>query len=182
MSRHSSSRYLIFLAASLTLILSGCGDRITIEKAQQIIVAAKKYPIKKTGTVIINPQPGTGMAISKDEMPAYIKMMANKLMVMNIVGLKNGVELYDVKLTDEGKKYVLEEKTAGDKTVLTVLLGELMFDKIINIKTTDTANAYDVKYWEEISRLTPFGASLIDKPIYDVTSRLEVHNGTWSMH
>jgi hypothetical protein len=183
MNEQSYYRYLTFLFIPLLLIFVGCGDRLTGDRAKQIIIEAKKYPIKDVGTVVINQKPNEGMIISKNDMPVYIKMLSMKLIEMNIVGIDSqGVELYDVKLTDEGKKYVLNEKPEGDKIVVEILLGELIFDKLISIKKADNGTGYDVDYLQEVSKLTPFGTCLIDKPIYDVTSHLVWNNGKWDVN
>jgi hypothetical protein len=109
-------------------------------------------------------------------------MLANKLILMDIHGIgSNGSEYYDVTLTDEGKKYVLQERTENNKIIIDVLLGELIFDKIINIRKEDNGAGYNVKYLEEIGRITPFGVCLIDKTKNEKNIRLILHNGKWKI-
>lgn len=172
--------YLILLIISCLLLNIGCSENLTNEKAQKIIIAATKYPLKRIGSFEISPSPDQGVLITPDKMPDYIKMMANKLISMNIRGIsKDGSEYYDVKLTDEGKRFVLQEVKENDKLVIKVLLGELIFDKIINIRKEPDKEIYNVNYSEEVSKLTPFGACLINKAIYEKTIGLVLSRGKW---
>ena len=170
------------LIAIMLLISIGCSENLTNDKAKQLILSATKYPIKEIGSVEISQSPDQGILINKDKMSIYIKMLANKLISMNIHGIgSNGSEYYDVNLTDEGKKYVLKERTENNKIIIDVLLGESIFEKIINIRKEDNEAGYNVKYLEEIGRITPFGACLIDKMENEKNIRLILVNGKWKI-
>jgi hypothetical protein len=172
--------YLWILLIPLIISLFGCSANLSKDKAREILSAAKKYPVKKIGTVKINHMPGKGMIIGKKDMPSYIKMLTSNLILLNVIDLNHsGIELYDVKMTDEGKKYILTKNVVKDKIVFEVLLGELIFDKIISIRKPSNENTYYVHYSEEISRLSPFGACLIDTPVYEATSQLTFAGGKW---
>jgi hypothetical protein len=170
------------LIAILVFISIGCSENLTNDKAKQLILAATKYPVKKIGSVEISQSPNQGILITKDKMPNYIKMLTNKLISMNIHGIgSNGSEYYDVNLTDEGKRYVLKERTENNKIIIDVLLGESIFEKIINIRKEGDGAVYNVKYLEGIGRITPFGACLIDKMENEKNIRLVLDNGRWKI-
>jgi hypothetical protein len=174
--------YINLLIATVVFISVGCSENLTTDKAKQLILAETKYPIKKIGSVEISQSHDQGILITKDKMPNYIKMLANKLISMNIRGIgSNGSEYYDVRLTDEGKIFVLQERNESNKIIIDVLLGELIFDKIINIRKEDNGAAYNIKYSEEIGRITPFGVCLIDKTVNEKNIRLVLHNGKWKI-
>ncbi|MHB9074525.1 MAG: hypothetical protein ACYC6G_13480 [Desulfobaccales bacterium] len=174
--------YINLFIAIVVFISIGCSENLTNDKAKQLILAATKYPVKKIASVEISQSPDQGILITKDEMSNYIKMLANKLISMNIHGIgSNGSEYYDVNLTDEGKKYVLQERTENNKIIIDVLLGEIIFEKIINIRKEDNGAGYNVKYLEEIGRITPFGVCLIDKTENEKNIRLILHNGKWKI-
>lgn len=173
---------LTLLVATIFILIIGCSENLTNDQAKKIILATTKYPVKKIGSVEISQNPNQGLLITKDKMPNYIKMLANKLISMDILGIgTNGSEYYDVKLTDEGKKYVLKENTIANKLVVDVMLGEVIFEKIINIRKGADGEGYDVKYLEEMGRITPFGTCLIDKAEYERTVRLVLHDGKWKI-
>lgn len=168
----------ILLVIAAVILCVGCSENLTNEKAKKLILATAKYPIKKIAVIAVSPGPDHAILISKDEMPNYIKMMANKLITMNIHGIaNNNSEYYEVKLTEEGKKYVLKEDVVDNKFVVEVLLGEAIFDKIISIRNDANGKGYNVKYLEEMRRITPFGTSLIDKAEYERTVRLVLSGG-----
>jgi hypothetical protein len=170
------------LMAILIFISIGCSENLTNDKAKKLILAATKYPVKKIGSVEISQSSDQGILITKDNMSSYIKMLSKKLILMNIHGIgSTGSEYYDVTLTDEGKKYVLQERTENNKIIIDVLLGELIFEKIINIRKEDNGAGYNVKYLEEIGRITPFGVCLIDKTKKEKNIRLILHNGKWKI-
>ena len=174
--------YVTSLITILLFISIGCSEDLTNDKAKQLILAATKYPVKKIGSVEISQSPDQGILITKDKMSNYIKMLANKLILMNIHGIgSNGSEYYVVNLTEEGRKYVLQERTENNKIIIDVLLGELIFDKIINIRKDDNGTGYSVKYLEEIGRITPFGVCLIDKTKNEKNIRLILHYGKWKI-
>jgi hypothetical protein len=172
--------YVTSLIAILLFISIGCSEDLTNDKAKQLILAATKYPVNKIGSVEISQSPDQGILITKEKMPNYIKMLANKLILMNIHGIgSNGSEYYAVNLTDEGNKYVLQERTENNKIIIDVSLGELIFNKIINIRKEDNGAGYNAKYLEEIVRITPFGGCLIDKTQNEKNIRLILDSGKW---
>jgi len=174
--------YVNLLIPILVLINIGCSENLTNDKAKQLILAATKYPVKKIGSVEISQSHDQGILITKANMSHYIKILANKLILMNIHGIgSNGMEYYAVNLTDEGKKYVLKERIEDNKIIIDVLLGELIFDKIINIRKEDNTAGYNVKYLEEIGRITPFGVCLLDEIKNKKSIRLILHNGKWEI-
>jgi len=174
------SLYITLLIALLLCLGIACSENLTHDKAKQLILAETKYPIRKIGSVEISQSPDQGVLIAKEKMQNYIKLLANKLISMNIRGIgSDGSEYYDVKLTDEGNKYVLKENKENGKLIVDVLLGEMIFDKIINIRKDK--EGYNVQYLDEISRITPFGACLIDRTEYERTVRLTLHNGKWQI-
>lgn len=172
--------YLNALMIFLVLLNIGCSENLTNEKAKKIIISETKYPLKKIGSFEISQSPDQGVMIAKDKMPDYIKMMANKLILLNIRSVsRDGSEYYDVKLTDEGNKFVLHKKEVEGKSIIEVLLGEIIFDKIISIRKDPNKDVYKVTYLEEIGRITPFGTCLINQPTYEKTISLVLHNGKW---
>ena len=174
--------YLILMAITIVPISIGCSENLTTDKAQKIILAAKKYPVKKIGNVEISLNSGQGVLITKDKMHNYIKMFANKLISMNIRGLgSDSSEYYDVELTDEGKKYVIKENTIDNKLVVDVLLGEVIFGNIVNIRKDPNGQGYNVKFLEEFSRITPFGSCLIDKTVFERTVHLALYERKWKI-
>lgn len=174
---------LLGLAIAVYLSLSiGCSDNLTTDKVRQLILTETKYPIKKFGSFEISQSPDHNVLIGKDNMPMYIKMLANKLITMDIRGIgSGGSEYYDVKITEEGKKYLLKEYKSDDKLLVDVLLGEMIFEKIISIRKDTEREGYTVKYLDELSRMTPFGACLIDKTEYERTIRVALHNRKWQI-
>ena len=167
----------------LILFSMGCSNNLTKDKAKELILAAKKYPYKQIGVVEISQNSRKGVKISKEKMPNYIKMMSNKLILMNILAIdSNGNEYYDVKLTNEGKKCVLQQKKVNNKLLIDVLLGQLIFDKIITIRQYSYGKGYNVIFSEELNRITPFSICLIDKPIYERTVHLVLHKGKWRIN
>lgn len=174
--------YLNLLIVLLVLFSVGCSENLTQDKAKQLIISATKYPIKKIGTFEISQNPDKGILITKDKMPDYIKMMANKLISLDIRGIDNsGNPYYDVKLTDEGKHYVLQERKEDNKLMVDALLGELIFDKIIKIRKEPNGKRYIVNYSQELGRITPFGVCLIDKTEYLMEIRLVLQSGKWQI-
>jgi hypothetical protein len=172
----------ILLSISLAILNIGCSNNLTKDRAREAISAAKKYPLKKIVHLEISGSGGRGVLITKEKMPDYIKMMAEKLITMNIRNISNsGGEYYEVKLTAAGKKYVLKQRQIGDRLDVEVLLGEIIFDRIISIRKENDRQVYTVNYLEELSRITPFGTCLIKKPIYEKTARLALHQGKWQI-
>jgi hypothetical protein len=169
----------IFLSISLAMLNMGCSNNLTKDRAREAISAATHYPLKKIGHLEIS---GRGVLITKEKMPDYIKLMAEKLITMNIRNISSsGGEYYEVKLTAAGKKYVLKQRQSGDSLDVEVLLGEIVFDRIISIRQENDRPVYTVNYLEEMSRITPFGTCLIKKPIYEKTVRLALHKGKWQL-
>lgn len=182
MKRNDIRFYQILIIVTIAFFNIGCSESLTNDQAKKIILATNKYPLKKIASVEISSNSDQGVLITKDKMYNYIKMLANKLISMNIRGIgSNGNEYYDVKLTDEGKRYVLKENTQDNKLVVDVLLGEVIFDKIVNIRKEANGDRYNVNYIEEMSRITPFGTCLIDKGEYDRTVRLVLQDGKWKI-
>jgi len=174
--------YFILLIILFLFLCSACSENLTSDKAKQLILAETKYPLKKIGSIEISQSPEQGILITKDKMQNYIKLLANKLILMNIRGISSdGIEYYDVKLTDEGKIYVIKENRENDKLIVDVLLGEMIFDKIITIRKDNNKEGYNVNYLDEISRMTPFGACLIDRTEYERSVRLTLHKGKWQI-
>jgi hypothetical protein len=153
-------RILLFLTVGL---LSGCTDKLSERKAEEIIKEKIKFPT--TNSVDIE----YGLiSYDLDSLPKFYYILQEKGM-FNIEhlgrrGFLTSYYVFRVTPTQEAKKFIVKEisppKKQGESGEFmynsSFKTSETQFEKILSIHELPSINAADVRYNVRISKFTPF--------------------------